>query len=109
MAAYQAGDLPQALSAYEHALTLNPTSLNARYNFALVLQKANYPRDAANELEKLLADYPSETRAHFTLANLYAQQLFQPEPASKHYLKVLEFEPRHPQAAVIRHWLAANP
>jgi len=33
----------------------------------------------------------------------------QPVKARQHYLKVLEVEPRHPQAGAIRYWLAANP
>ncbi len=109
LAAHESGDLKRALSAYEHALSINATALNARYNFALTLQQAGYPRDAANELEKLLADHPQETRAHFTLANLYAQQLYLTQQARPHYQKVLELDPRHPQAAAIRYWLTANP
>jgi tetratricopeptide (TPR) repeat protein len=109
LAAHESGDLKRALSAYEHALSINATALNARYNFALTLQQAGYPRDAANELEKLLAGHPQETRAHFTLANLYAQQLYLTQQARPHYLKVLELDPRHPQAAAIRYWLTANP
>lgn len=109
LAAYQADRLPISLLHYEYALVLDPDSFNARYNFALALQKANYPRDAANELEKLLPDAPSDTRLHLLLANLYAQQLFQPQLARDHYLRVLELEPTHSQATAIRYWLAANP
>jgi tetratricopeptide (TPR) repeat protein len=109
VAAQEAGEFPRALSAYEHALSINPTALNARHNFALALRQAGYPRDAAEELEKLLTSHPEETRAHFTLANLYAQQLYQTQPARAHYQKVLELQPQHPQAAAIRYWLTANP
>jgi len=109
LASYEAGDLPTALAAYERALAIRPDSLNARFNFALALKRANHAVDAAGELEKVLATYPDETRAHLLLANLYAQQLFEPQLARKHYLKVLDLEPRHPQATSIRYWLAANP
>jgi len=105
VAAYEAGDLPQCLLAYEWALAINPVSVKARFNFAVALQKANYPRDAANELEKLLANNSSEARAHFALANLYAQQLDQPAKARDHYLRLLELEPQHPQATAVRYWL----
>jgi len=54
LAAAEAGNLQSALLAYEHALALRPDSLDARYNFALVLKQANYFRDSANELEKLV-------------------------------------------------------
>ena len=84
-------------------------AVDARYNFALVLKQANYLADAVNELERLLASYPNETRANLALGNLYAQQFHQPAKARQHYLKVLEVDPRHPQAGAIRYWLAANP
>jgi tetratricopeptide (TPR) repeat protein len=103
------GNLPAALAAYEDALAVDPTSLEARYNFALVLKQANYIADAVKEFERVLVSYPNETRAHLALGNLYAQQLHQPAKARPHYVKVLEAEPRHPQARDIRYWLAANP
>jgi tetratricopeptide (TPR) repeat protein len=109
LAAAQAGNLPLALAAYETALALQPASLDARYNFALVLKQANNLADAVNELERIVRSSPNETRAHLALGNLYAQQLGQPAKARVHYLKVLELEPRHPQAGAIRFWLAANP
>ena len=107
--AAEAGDLSLALTSYEEALAIEPSSLDARYNFALVLRQANYLTDAVNELEKMLAADPNETRAHLALANIFAQQLRQPAKARQHYLKALELEPQHPQAAAIRLWLATNP
>ncbi|HOX57314.1 MAG TPA: tetratricopeptide repeat protein [Candidatus Paceibacterota bacterium] len=109
LAATQAGNLPLALSAYENALAVQPASLDARYNFALVLKQANHLSDAVVELDRILAKHPNEVRAHLALGNLYAQQLQQPAKARQHYLKVLEVDPRHPQASAINFWLAANP
>jgi tetratricopeptide (TPR) repeat protein len=105
----EAGNLPAALAAYEDALAVQPQSLDARYNFALVLKQGNYLVDAVIELERVLAIYPNEPRAHLALGNLYAQQFNQPAKARQHYLKVLEVDPRHPQAGAIRYWLTANP
>ena len=109
LAALDAGDLPQALAAYEHALAAQPEAKDARYGFALALKQGNYAQDAADELSKLVRDEPNEARAHLSLANLCAQQLAQPERAREHYLKLLELNPRHPDAPKIRYWLAANP
>lgn len=109
LAAYELKDYPKSLSAYETALSINPTSVNARYNFSLALQQAAYYEDAARELEKLLEQNPDETRAHLSLASLYAEKLGEPAVARPHYRKVLELEPQHPQAPAIRYWLAANP
>ena len=105
LAATEAGNFQSALSAYETALALRPDSLDARYNFALVLKQANYSLDAARELEKVLAAYPNDSRSHLALGNLYAQQLRQPAKARPHYVKVLESDPRNPQAGAIRYWL----
>jgi tetratricopeptide (TPR) repeat protein len=107
--ALQSGDLDRSLAGWEMALALEPDSLNARYNFALALKQANYPHDAASELEKMLEAKPNDSRAHLTLANLYAQQLNERDKARIHYMKLLELEPRNPQAPSIRFWLAANP
>jgi tetratricopeptide (TPR) repeat protein len=108
-AACETADWPQALLACEQALAIQPEDANARFNFALALQRGGYPVDAARELEKLLAAHPDEVSAHFTLANLCAQNLAEPQRAKPHYARVLELQPGHPQATAIRRWLAANP
>jgi len=109
LAASEAGNLTMALSAYETALAIKPDSLDARYNFALTLKQGNYCGDAAHELEQLLRREPNDSRAHLALGNLYAQQFQQPALARAHYLKVLENDPRNPQAGAIRYWLTDNP
>ena len=107
--AFQIGDLNRSLTGWEWALAIEPDSLNARYNFALALKQAGYAHDAATELERILEGKPGDSRAHLSLANLYAQQLAQPRLARQHYLKVLELDPSHPKGSEIRYWLAANP
>ena len=114
LAAYDAGELPLSLFAYETALAITPASFNARFNFALALKKANYLVDAAQELERLLVINPAETQAHLAaahlmLANLYSEQFHQARIARPHYLKVLEFDPGNSQATAIRYWLRDNP
>ncbi len=108
LAASEAGNAAVALTAYQMALALRPDSMDARYNFGLLLKQNDYPLDAANEFEKLLAKSPNDARAHLALGNLYAQQLAQPAKARQHYLKVLEADPRNPQAPAIRYWLTDN-
>jgi len=105
----EAGNLPAAISAYESALAIRPDSLEARYNLALLLkQNSDYTRAVA-EFEKLLEKYPTDSRSHLALGNLYAQQLHDPAKARLHYLKVLETDPHNPQASTIRFWLTSNP
>jgi tetratricopeptide (TPR) repeat protein len=105
----ETGDSSAACAAYENALAVRPDSVDARYNFALVLKHSNFLPDAIHELERIVAAHPDEARAHLALGNLYAQQLNQPGKAREQYLKVLESDPRHPQAGAIRFWLTANP
>jgi Tfp pilus assembly protein PilF len=90
-------------------LAIRPESLDARYNFALALKQADYPRDAANELERVLTLDPKEVRAHLALGNLYAQQLRIPAKAREHYSSVLALDPHNPQSAAIRRWLELTP
>ncbi len=73
------------------------------------MRQANYLVDAAAELETILKARPNETRAHYSLGNLYAQKLNQPSLARIHYNKVIEDDPRHPKASEIRYWLATHP
>jgi tetratricopeptide (TPR) repeat protein len=115
LAAYESGEMRESLAANEAALALEPASFTARFNFALALKKAGYIKDAAAELERVLtvaADVETPTHlalAHLTLANLYADQFHQVAPARSHYLKVLELDPKNPQATTIRYWLRDNP
>ena len=108
VAAFENGDLPLALSAYETALAIQPDSLKARFNFASTLEQAGYPRDAADELEKLVVRHQAEVRIHSALGNLYARKLGDPRRARTHYLRVLELDPRYPEATAIRYWLESN-
>lgn len=109
LAAGRAGRLSQSLAAYQQALAVRQDSVDARFNFALGLKQGGYLLDSASELERILAGHPEDTRARIALANLYAQQLGQTARAREHYRKVLDQEPRHPQADDIRHWLVQNP
>ncbi|HWD20872.1 MAG TPA: tetratricopeptide repeat protein [Verrucomicrobiae bacterium] len=109
LAAIDAKDYGTALTSLDKALKLRADSADARYAFAWVLQKKNYFQDAADELEKLVAQHPEQARGHLLLGNLYAQKLNQPRQAREHYLKVLSLDPHSSQAETIRNWLEKNP
>lgn len=98
-----------SLEAYERALAIQPDSLSGRFNFALALQKASFPEDAAAEFSRLARDHPRESRIPFALGNVYAQTMRRPDLARTQYARVLELEPNHPQAPALRHWLAQHP
>lgn len=109
LVAFELRNFKSAAAAWETAIALRPDSADARYNFALTLKAADHPQDAANELEKLLALHPDEARGHLTLGNLYAERLGDKTRARVHYNRVLQLDPRNPQAQAIRYWLVANP
>ena len=107
--ALESGDLSRALVAGEAAVQLDASSGQAQRLFAAALLRANYPADAAQHLERLIALEPNDAAAHFTLAGIYARQLQQPAKARAQYLRTLELSPKHPQEAAIRVWLANHP
>ena len=107
--AYRLRNYSQSLAAYEMALAIQPNSVDARYNFALALKAAGYVTDAVDELNKILESNPDQARVHLALGNIYAQQMFDPGDARQHYLKVLQLDPRNPQAPDIQFWLSSNP
>ena len=90
-------------------MQLDASSGQAQRLFAAALLRANYPADAAQHLERLIALEPNDAAAHFTLAGIYARQLQQPAKARAQYLRTLELSPKHPQEAAIRVWLANHP
>ncbi len=105
----QATQPKDALAVWETALSIRPDSVESRYNFALALKQAGFPHEAAEEMEKVLTARPQDVQTHLTLGNLYAQQLSDVRRAKPHYLKVIELDPKNPQASAIRYWLTANP
>ena len=109
LAALDNGDSRLALWAYEIALSIKPDSADARYNLGLALKAGGFHLDALEQLEKAVQAAPGDARPHLSLANLYAQQFRDNSAARRHYQKVLELNPRHPEAPKIRYWLAANP
>jgi Tfp pilus assembly protein PilF len=73
------------------------------------LKAGGFHLDAVEQLEKAVQAAPADARPHLSLANIYAQQFRDNSAARRHYQKVLELNPRHPEAPKIRYWLAANP
>ncbi|MCP5520513.1 MAG: tetratricopeptide repeat protein [Verrucomicrobiales bacterium] len=97
-----------ALPEFESALVISPHEPAARFNFALALESAGYPLDAALEMERSLADKPDNAAAHLMLGGLYANTLGDIPRAREHFARVLAIEPNHPQADRIRRWLSAH-
>jgi Flp pilus assembly protein TadD len=109
LVAFETRSFKLATTAWGNALLLRPDSADARYNYALTLKADGRYQAAADELEKLLALHPDEARGHLTLGILYAEHVRDIPRARLHYSRVLQLDPRNPQAAAIRYWLVANP
>lgn len=108
LSALRAEFTQDALQSYEWALAIRPSHRNARYNFALALKKGRHFNEAASELQTIIDDRSDDVDAHFELAKLYANQLGDAESARRHYKRVLELNPNHPQAVSIRYRLSAE-
>lgn len=107
--AYQAKDqIKKALTSYELALAINPLSRESRYGFAQSLHRSKFYVDAAREFERLIEVYDMYLPGHLELAIIYAGKLEMPGRATVHFRRVLELNPQHPEAAVIREWLLVN-
>jgi len=109
LTAFKLRSFEVALAAWEQAVALRPRDADPQYNLALTLKASGEAQAAADELEKLLALHPDEARAHLTLGNLYAEPLRDIPRARRHYQRVLQLDPRNPQALAIRYWLVAHP
>ena len=108
LSALRAEFTEDALQSYEWALSIRPSHRNARYNFALALKKGRHFKESVSELQTVIGSHPNDVNAHFELAKLYANQLGNAEAARRHYKRVLELNPSHPQAVLIRYRLSAE-
>ncbi len=109
VAALASGDLPLSLLAGEYAVATADRPEQARWNLAVALQRAKYPADAAEELDRLTDSSPSDVRAELMLASICARELGEVPRARQHYEKVLALSPNHPERASIQNWLRQNP
>lgn len=107
--ASERGAWTTALDFYERALTIDPESIAARYQFGIALRQADFPVDSAREMERILQGHANEPKALLALGNLHAQRFKQPSIARHYYIRFLEVASDHPKASEVRFWLAANP
>lgn len=89
------GELTEAISWYEKALTINPNDITIRLNFADTLTQAGRYSDAEFQYKRALEIDPNSIEATFYLGDLY--QFWQPTPryaeAAAQYQKVIAMAP----------------
>ena len=66
-------DVEEAIQTFGRALELAPRHVLARYNLALVLKRADRPREALEELKRTIEIEP-RAEAHYTMGVIYWQQ-----------------------------------
>jgi len=98
----QKGQVIEAISHFQAALTIEPDCMMAEKNFANALVEEGQTDQAILHYQKALAIQPDYAEAHNNLANLLKQQ-GQLDAAALHYEKALE---TRPDDAKIHHNLA---
>jgi tetratricopeptide (TPR) repeat protein len=71
--AYNKGDVPGAVAAFEAALARAPSLPEVRINLALAYLRASRPADATAQLEQAVALAGESARVHFQLAGAYLE------------------------------------
>ncbi|HEY3988344.1 MAG TPA: tetratricopeptide repeat protein [Acidobacteriaceae bacterium] len=91
----QSDDWQSALASYKHALTLDPSYADARYDLAtLELQHDQY-NAASTDYRTVLQQQPDDAAAHGGLAAALAQ-LQQPDAARAEFDRALALDPAQP-------------
>ena len=72
--------LPNAVSALQHAVMLNPKSTHSHFTLAKAYEQAGDDSKAIAELKETLLLDPQHARAHYVLAQIY-QRLGEPKLA----------------------------
>jgi Flp pilus assembly protein TadD len=88
----QSGDWQSALATYKHALTLDPTYADARYDLATLELQHNQNEAAAADYRALLQQHPDDAAAHGGLGAALAQ-LQQPDAACAEFDRALALDP----------------
>jgi tetratricopeptide (TPR) repeat protein len=79
------GLLPEAVTAYQQAIKIQPQYPEAYYNLALALREQGEFRQAEDAYHRALVADPDFRDANYNLAVLYDLYLNEPEKAIKHY------------------------
>lgn len=66
--------LPRAISALQHAVSLNPKSVHSLFTLAQAYEQAGQYSKAIMELKQILQLNPNHGRAHYVLAQIYQRQ-----------------------------------
>jgi Flp pilus assembly protein TadD len=91
----RSGGWQAALASYKHALTLDPTYSDARYDLATLELQHDQNDAAAADYRTLLQQHPDDAAAHGGLGAALAQ-LQQPDAARAEFDRALALDPSQP-------------
>jgi tetratricopeptide (TPR) repeat protein len=89
--------LDDAARMFQQAITLNPSSANAHFELAQVLEQRGQANEAVAEYQAAVKADPDKSAAHARLAAAYASQR-QYDNAAQEYQEVLRLNPQDPAA-----------
>jgi len=89
--AQQQGDVGGALSFYQKAVALDPSSPTLHNDIGRILQRQERWREAEQVFQRALAIDPNSVQTHVNLARLY-EQMGDEEQAASHWLKANQLE-----------------
>jgi len=91
------GQLPEAITRYQHALEVDPNSEDAHFNLGIALAKQGKVQEAIGHYTEALRIMPDYTEAHNNLGNLLAG-LGRFDEAIQHFETALRIMPDHATA-----------
>jgi cytochrome c-type biogenesis protein CcmH/NrfG len=94
--------LEEAISLYRKALEVRPEALNVRTDAGTAMFYLNRFDDAVKEFQEVLKTDPKNAEALFSLGVTMLHGKNDPNAAEQYWLKLIETNPNHPQANLVR-------
>lgn len=94
---YSAGEIKQAIAAYENALKIDPHQPQTHNNLAIALAQSDRPTEALKHYQQAIALAPDYTESYYNLAKTY-KTLGNLDLALQNYQQALHLNPDYSQA-----------
>jgi Flp pilus assembly protein TadD/DNA-binding transcriptional MerR regulator len=106
MLSYEQGDLENAVSSFQRAVTVNANSAVAHFNLGSVLEELGQLEPARQHLRTAVRLDPSHADAHYNLA-FVCDRLAADAEARRHWQLYIKLDPTSPWCTYARHRLSA--
>ena len=105
---YRTGQFDAAVDAYRRAIALNPDYARAHSNLGNAYLRLGSYEQAISAYEQAVAVDPGYAEGFYNLGVVY-HTLGNVRKTRTNFRRVLDLAPDHPQAPVLKSWLALNP